>query len=80
MTFSHPTTKVMCDYCDYEEEIELCRVVVGIPHYHMPSLDDYWYELIEGKQACEECFNALRHNYDPRTEALTAAERNPGGV
>lgn len=42
-----------------------------------------WFQGVNKNEViCDECFATLQfeQDYDPRSEALTAAQRNPGGV
>ena len=55
MTIKRPTVKVECDWCDFEEEIELYKSTHGNNYYLMPEIYDDWNEF-NGKHACKKCY------------------------
>ena len=83
-----------CGYSDKVYLMEIPRInlkKLGI----FVSSNDRWYtveDIIDGETwfhgksknetICDECYatSQFEQDYDPRSEALTPAQRNPGGV
>jgi hypothetical protein len=91
-----PTVLVECDSCGYKDEIELekCDNLINdlmklgagwdyedeVYILINPIDNQCWYHISGNQIWCNECMKEYNPNYDPREEALTAAERNVGSL